>query len=219
MKREHWPSDIMPRGRVGYGDISPYDMAEMRRSLREDNPESFKIKGIKHHESPSHWTPRELAFSHRLRSLSKDDLKRYYDFQSEYNPDLSCNQAAKNRMTPRPTQYNMYHLGDKRVQEIRSSTEGRHRMPREERRLMFKMKSILPSSFDTRAKFMKMSSIQEQDDIPYIFETYPADPETNLIPTDRRRHKKKVDRKKKAEQAKKKAKEEGEDEGSGSDNE
>ena len=25
MKREHWPSDIMPRGRVGYGDISPYN--------------------------------------------------------------------------------------------------------------------------------------------------------------------------------------------------
>ena len=114
MKEEHWDSDILPRGRVGYGDISPYNMAEMRRSLREEDPNSFKIPGIEHHEDPSHWTPRELAFSHRLRELSPNDLKRYIELQSEYNPDLSINRATKDRMTPRPTQYDLDHVGQKK---------------------------------------------------------------------------------------------------------
>ena len=112
MKVEHWKSDIMPRGRVGYGNLSPYNMAEMHRSLREDNPSSFKVPGIEH-ESPSDWTPRELAFSHRLRGLISDDLKRYNEFQSEYNPNLPFNKAAKNRMTPKPTQYSLLDLGKK----------------------------------------------------------------------------------------------------------
>ena len=71
-------------------------------------PNSFEVTGIEH-EDPSHWIPRELAFSHRLREL-RPDLKLYIDIQSESNPDLSCNEAAINRMTPRPTQYQLQQM-------------------------------------------------------------------------------------------------------------
>ena len=184
MKTEHWNSVIMPRGRVGYGDISFFYLTEMRRALREDDPSMFNIDGIKH-ESPSHWTPRELAFSHRLRGLSSDDLNRYNELQSEYNPDLSCNKAAKNRMTPRPTQYNMYHLGDKRVKQIRATTEDQHQMSRQEIRDYIRTRGTLPSSFNINATPLPFSPISEAEEDPYTFTTYPVDPETNLIPTTR----------------------------------
>ena len=212
----------MPRGRVGYGDISSYDMEEMRRRLIYEDPESLEVPGIEHHEDTSHWTPRELAFSERLRELSLDDLKLYIDIQPESNPDLSCNQVAINRMIPRPTQYELNQLGQRRVQEIRSSTEELHRMPRDVRREFAKRKFVIPSSFDTKATPIQMTPIQEQEEAPYTFTTYPADPEYhNLIPTNRRRQKKRAEQaqKLKDEQAKKKAEEEGKDEGSESDNE
>lgn len=184
MQVERWRSAIMPRGRVGFGDISAYDLQEMRRSLTQGNINDLNVPNVTH-ETPVHWNPKEVAFSHRLRQLSPEDRSLYLDFQSESNPDVEVNRAAVRQLVPPPTRYQLTKLGDKRVKQYRADTTKTQRMSRQAKRSYVANRARLPSTINAMDDPPIIRPIGESEDQPYTYETYASDPETNRIWTTR----------------------------------
>ena len=188
MKTERYPSAIMPTGRVGFGDISQYDLGEMRRSLEEARNQNrlheFNIPGLEH-ETPAHWKPKEVAFSHRLRSLSEGDRDSYYELQSESNPYLVGNRGADGRMVPKPTIGQLREYNEKRNKQSKHRHQKTQHLARDARLWEMYKRSILPSAINVHSTIYPLPPISEYDDVPYAFNPTDVDPETNLIPTTR----------------------------------
>lgn len=189
MQIDHWPSNVMPRGRIGYGDLSQFNLNDIRQRVRAGLTNQIRIPGLRHEES-EHWTPREVAFSERLRRLDEEDRRRYFDMQIDTNIDLELNKAAKKRMVPRPTIGGMRSPDNNYVRTIMDNTQRTHYQPRETRRSGVRRRANLLSAIcykDVRAlpPISEHRVTAEGLPVPYTFVPQPADPTTNLIPTTR----------------------------------